>query len=87
MSSSRGNGYLRQGEFRRWAASVDGKLDSLTSTVAEHSELLAVFKDRKAQDDASRTDRNHARVAIVTAVMMMLTTLGVELWHIFEGVK
>lgn len=85
MSSAKGNGYLRQGEFRRWAGGVDHKLGELASEVKKHGELLAVVDDRQKTGDIGRSDRRHTVAAIATAIISTLSLFALELWHIYRG--
>lgn len=67
-----GNGYLRQGEFRRWANTVDRTLADLSDQVREHGEMLAVYKDRHDRDEGRRKTVSGIVSAIVAALVSAL---------------
>lgn len=80
------NGYLRQVEFRRWAAGVDDKLGQLNAKVTTHGELLAVVKDRQRLGETDKNDNKHLRYSIIAAGVATIFSALVHLF-IHGGVK
>lgn len=82
---TKGNGYLRQGEFRRWAAGVDDKLADLDRKATAHGQQLAVLGDRQTQNDAERGDRRRLFAAIVASMLTGACAILIEIWHMLKG--
>lgn len=80
------NGYLRQVEFRRWAASVDDALGQLNAKVTTHGEILAVVKDRQRLGETDKHDSKSLRYSIIAAGVATLFSALVHLF-IHGGVR
>lgn len=77
------NGYLRQGEFRRWAGSVDQSLADLKKAVDDHGKALAVTEFRQAREDEERKDRVQLTRGVIGSVIGSVFALAIEAWHLF----
>lgn len=71
MDSEQSNGYLRQGEFRRWADGVDRCLGDLQRSVNAHAEMLAVVRDQREQS----IYRRNSITAFVSAFIATLISV------------
>lgn len=79
------NGYLRQGEFRRWAEGVDRRLDQVGQKVDDHASKLAVLTDRLHQTDDDRRERRKFLYGLIASGIVSLLTLLGGLYHILTA--
>ena len=78
------DGFLREGEFRRWADGIDEMLGDIHTRVIAHGEDLAVLKEAKKQDDASKADRRKMVYGMIGTGFGALLALAGEIWHILS---
>jgi hypothetical protein len=83
MGDQDNNGFLRQGEFRRWATGVDQRLDQLMARMYEHTEQLAVLNDRSKRGDEEKTSERQLRHGVIVASVGSAVAFVSEMVHLF----